>query len=56
MPKNELLDVIRSVYSDKRHVPPEMAARLAEHLGEEDLTARELEKLRLIRDGFRNKQ
>jgi DNA-binding NarL/FixJ family response regulator len=56
MPKNELLDVIRSVYPDKRHVPPEVAARLAEHLGEEDLTARELEVLRLIRDGFRNKQ
>jgi DNA-binding NarL/FixJ family response regulator len=56
MPKNELLDVIRSVHAGKRHVPPEVAARLAEHLGEEDLTARELEVLRLIRDGFRNKQ
>ncbi|HYY98093.1 MAG TPA: response regulator transcription factor [Pyrinomonadaceae bacterium] len=56
MPKNELLDVIRSVHAGKRHVPPEVAARLAEHLGEEDLTARELEVLRLIRDGYRNKQ
>lgn len=56
MPKNELLDVIRSVHSGKRHVPPAVAARLAEHLGEEDLTAREMEVLRLIRDGFRNKQ
>ena len=56
MPKNELLEVIRSVHSGKRHVPPEVAARLAEHLGEEDLTDRELEVLRLIRDGFRNKK
>ena len=56
MPKNELLAVIRSVHAGKRHVPPEVAARLAEHLGEEDLTARELEVLRLIRDGYRNKQ
>ena len=56
MPKNELLDVIRSVHAGKRHVPPEVAVRLAEHLGEEDLTARELEVLRLIRDGYRNKQ
>jgi DNA-binding NarL/FixJ family response regulator len=56
MPKNELLDVIRSVHAGKRRVPPEVAARLAEHLGEEDLTARELEVLRLIRDGYRNKQ
>ena len=56
MPKNELLAVIRSVHSGKRHVPPDVAARLAEHLGEEDLTTRELEVLRLIRDGYRNKQ
>src|SRR5207302_10688704 len=56
MPKNELLAVIRSVHAGKRHVPTEVAARLAEHLGEEDLTTRELEVLRLIRDGYRNKQ
>jgi len=56
MPKDELLAVIRSVHMGRRHVPPEVAARLAEHLGEEDLTARELEVLRLIRDGYRNKQ
>jgi DNA-binding NarL/FixJ family response regulator len=55
-PKNELLAAIRSVHGGRRHVPPEVAARLAEHLGEEDLTSRELEVLRLIRDGFRNKQ
>jgi DNA-binding NarL/FixJ family response regulator len=56
MPKNELLDVIRSVHAGRRHVPQEVAARLAEHLGEDDLTTRELEVLRLIRDGYRNKQ
>jgi DNA-binding NarL/FixJ family response regulator len=56
MPNNELLGVIRSVHSGKRHVPPEVAARLAEHLGEDELTNRELEVLRLIRDGHRNKQ
>jgi DNA-binding NarL/FixJ family response regulator len=56
MPKNELLDMVRSVHAGGRHIPPEVAARLAEHLGEEDLTTRELEVLRLIRDGYRNKQ
>ena len=56
MPKSELLAVIRSVHAGKRHVPAEVAARLAEHLGDDDLTARELEVLRLIRDGHRNKQ
>jgi len=53
---DDLLAVIRAVHSGKRHVPPEVAARLAEHLGEEDLTPREMEVLQLIRDGFKNKQ
>jgi DNA-binding NarL/FixJ family response regulator len=56
MSRDELLAVIRSVHSGRRHVPPEVAARLAEHLGDDDLTNRELEVLRLIRDGYRNKQ
>ena len=56
MPQDELLAVIRSVHAGRRHVPAEVAARLAEHLGEEDLTARELEVLRLIQDGYKNKQ
>jgi len=56
MPKAEMLDVIRSVHAGRRHVPHAVAARLAEHMGEEDLTNRELDVLRLIRDGFRNKQ
>jgi DNA-binding NarL/FixJ family response regulator len=56
MPKNELLDVVRAVHAGGRRIPPEVAARLAEHLGEEDLTNRELEVLQLIRDGHRNKQ
>ena len=56
MPNDEILAVIRSVHAGKRHVPADVAARLAEHLGDEDLTIRELEVLRLIRDGYRNKQ
>lgn len=56
MPMENLLSVIRSVHAGRKHIPPEVAARLAEHMGEEDLTARELEVLRLIRDGYRNKQ
>jgi DNA-binding NarL/FixJ family response regulator len=56
MPMEELLGVIRSVHAGRRHIPPEVAARLAEHMGDDDLTARELEVLQLIRDGYRNKQ
>ena len=55
-PKNELLGIIRSVHAGRKHIPAEIAARIAEHLGVDDLTARELEVLRLIRDGHRNKQ
>ena len=52
MAKDDLLAVIRSVHAGRRHVPAEVAARLAEHLGEDDLTTRELEVLSLIRDGW----
>jgi DNA-binding NarL/FixJ family response regulator len=56
MHMDELLGVIRAVHAGRRHISPEVAARLAEHLGDDYLTARELEVLRLIRDGNRNKQ
>jgi len=56
MPSNELLDVIRSVHSGQRRVSPGVAVRLAERMCDEDLTTREMEVLRLIRDGFRNRQ
>src|ERR1700755_2149294 len=56
MPQDVLLAVIRSVHEGKRHVPAEVAALLAEHFGEEDLTPRELEVLQLIRAGYKNKQ
>jgi DNA-binding NarL/FixJ family response regulator len=56
MQKDELLNVVRSVHAGRRHIPSAVAARLAEHLGDEDLTTRELDVLRLIRDGHRNKQ
>lgn len=56
MPKNDLLEVIRAVHSGRRCMLPEVAARLSEHYGEDGLTSRELQVLRLIRDGHRNKQ
>jgi DNA-binding NarL/FixJ family response regulator len=56
MHMDELLSVIRSVHAGRRQIPAEVAARLAEHMGDDDLTARELDVLRLIRDGYRNKQ
>jgi DNA-binding NarL/FixJ family response regulator len=52
----ELLAVIRSVHAGKRHVPAEVATRVAEHLGDDELTTRELEVLRFIRDGSKTKE
>jgi DNA-binding NarL/FixJ family response regulator len=56
MARDGLLNVIRAVHAGRRHVQPEVAARLAEHVGDEDLTSRELEVLCFVRDGYRNKQ
>jgi DNA-binding NarL/FixJ family response regulator len=56
MPQDELLAVIRAVHAGNRRVPVEVAAVLAEHLGDEQLTPRELEVLQLIREGHKNKQ
>jgi DNA-binding NarL/FixJ family response regulator len=53
---SELLKIIRSVYCGRRTIPPDVAVRLAEHMGMEYLTTRELDVLTLIRDGNRNKQ
>jgi DNA-binding NarL/FixJ family response regulator len=54
--KNELLDIIRKVHSGRKCIPANVATRLAEHLGHEELTTRELDVLRLICSGLRNKQ
>lgn len=55
MPPKELLEAIRSVHAGRKRVPPEVAAHLAEHMGDESLTARELDVLRHIAGGNRNR-
>jgi DNA-binding NarL/FixJ family response regulator len=55
MPPSELLAGIRDVHAGKKRIPPEVAAHLAEHLGEETLTARELEVLQQVAGGHRNR-
>src|SRR6266567_219157 len=55
MPPSELVDVIRQVHAGKKRVPPEVAAHLAEHMSDEDLTARETEVLRNVAGGNRNR-
>ncbi len=55
-PKNELLRIIRTVSTGRKHIPSDVASTVAEHMGQEDLTPRELEVLELIREGNKNKQ
>ena len=55
MPPSELVQVIRQVHAGKRRVPPDVAARLAEHMSFEELTAREIEVLQQISGGNRNR-
>ena len=52
----ELLDTIRAVHAGQKRIPQEVAAELAEHSGEDELSTRELEVLRLIAAGNANKE
>ena len=54
-PPKELLEVIREVHAGKKRIPSQIAAHLAEHLSDEDLTVREIEVLRQIAEGNRNR-
>jgi DNA-binding NarL/FixJ family response regulator len=54
-PRKELLESIRKVHSGKKSVPPEVAAHLAEHMGGEPLTEREIDVLRHLAGGNRNR-
>ena len=55
MPPQQILDMIRNVHGGKKCVPHEIAAGLAEHLDDEALSARELEVLRHVAAGNRNR-
>jgi DNA-binding NarL/FixJ family response regulator len=55
MPPKEIVAAVRQVHAGKRCVPPEVAAHLAEFLADDSLTAREVEILRLIAAGNRNR-
>jgi DNA-binding NarL/FixJ family response regulator len=54
MPRRQLVDMIRKVHAGKKHIPPEIAAHLAEHMGEETLSKREVDVLQKIAGGNRN--
>ena len=52
----ELLQTIRTVHSGRKAMTPDVAAQLAEHTGEEELSPKEIQVLRLIAAGNANKE
>ncbi len=55
MPPKEMVDAVRLVHSGKKRIPSAIAAHLAEHYADENLTAREIEVLQQIAGGNRNR-
>jgi DNA-binding NarL/FixJ family response regulator len=53
--RKELLDTIRAVHAGQKRIPAEVAAQVADHLGDDSLTSREIDVLRLIARGNANK-
>jgi DNA-binding NarL/FixJ family response regulator len=53
---DDLIHAIRSVYAGQKYIPPPIAAALAAQLPRPDLSARELDVLKLIVEGLSNKQ
>ena len=52
----DLLETIRAVHAGQKRIPPEIAAAVANHISDDDLTEREIQILRLIAAGNANKQ
>jgi DNA-binding NarL/FixJ family response regulator len=56
LPPRELADVVRDVYAGRKRVAVDAAAKLAQHMGDETLTPREIEVLRHVATGTRNRE
>ncbi|MGD0910292.1 MAG: response regulator transcription factor [Terracidiphilus sp.] len=56
MTTDELITAIRAVHAGKSHIPPAIAEKLAERMGVEELTPREMDVLEQIVAGKSNKE
>lgn len=54
--RKELLETIRAVHLGQKRIHPEVASQLASHMGEEALSEREIEVLKLVAAGNSNKE
>lgn len=54
-PLEELVEAIRKVYSGRKHLPTQVAETLAEHFSGDALSDREVEVLRRMAEGDRNR-
>jgi DNA-binding NarL/FixJ family response regulator len=54
-PQEEIVEAVRMVYRSERYVPKDIAQRLFEAIGREELSPRELEVLSLVAQGCTNK-
>jgi DNA-binding NarL/FixJ family response regulator len=54
--REELTQAIRKAAAGRRHIPPEVATRLADHMSRAHLSTRELDVLRLMLGGKRNRE
>jgi len=55
-PPKDLVEAIRQVNKGRKRIPAEVAAHLAEYVGEDDLTEREVDVLRHVASGNRNRE
>lgn len=55
MIRRDLLEAIRTVHAGRRYIPAQVAAELADHYAEDDLSDREVEVLREVAGGLSNK-
>jgi len=53
--RTELLEAIRTIHAGRKRIPPEVAAELADHAADDQLSSREIDVLRLIGSGNANK-